>query len=365
METSDETNGDPMRAVFDDVMASERAAAPEEPQTAFGETLKDAGVDVTVSPKPEPVLEQGAPQSEQAPEVAPEAAPAAPEATQQVEDPFTEDGFDALTRNEAPGEFRTAAMAESESIEQQAKELGLAPGLARALARNTPRKEAQEFLQQQRDRLQSAPAGQSVDPVSAPTGYEAPRFDASEVLRAVEAEAGEATAKAVADLYASVQADAAEAKRIATATAHDIAARQDREQWRAAADGLTGRFPGLVRDGRLNPDQSLIQSALALKMHGPDGIRGNHAASLEAAARMQFGEAPPSRQSTTATPTPQTPTPGATPQPVGSQPLTGKDAVERMLSIEREHRNNPAARDKAYDAEVRLQKAHTVDIRKR
>lgn len=359
---------DPMRAAFDSVIAAERGDVAPAADTGFSTALKDEGISVTVREKPEAPTEAAsalAPKSPAAatpaasPEPVGEDGPDADEGAQGDGEGFAEDGLDLLVQSPAAGQVRDARIAETEAIEAEALELGIGASLAKALARNVGRKEAREFLDSRRANLQSPSAGQPVAPISAPTGYERPEANVAEILRTVESEAGEATAKAVGDLYASLSAQVHQTQQMVQESQMRQHQATERAEWMGAADGLSGRFPGLVREGRVNPE--VAGYAASLFASGP--LAGNKAAALETAAKLVYGqESASARQPTTATPAPRTPTPGGTELPNDGAAMSGLDLVNQALEIERRYANQPDERKRAHESLSRLTQTRKTSI---
>lgn len=336
METSDNAAPKTGMAAFQEKLAEIRGGS--EPQT-FADKLEEAGVDVEVRDKePEPVVE---PEPAEAPQEAAEAPEptADPEEAQEATDAL----LDAL-EGKQPGEKRNAKIERRKALEERLLELGEDPYMANLIAHRGKLSKAEEHLARVEAKADNTPAGldeqasQGIPASSAtPDGQLAPE-GLDQLLK--EGGLDEVPARAIVDELSRLRAELAEVRGTA-----QVSIDATRAQHRAAAKStldsavgeLSGRFPGLVRDGVLDP--SVGQTAAAL-LNTPL-VGGDLSKALEMAARERFPEVEAkSRQTTKPTRTRDTEAPSASPQQ-SSQPLSDRDKFKRQAALLGKHRNDP------------------------
>jgi len=217
---------------------------------------------------------------------------------------------------------------------------GVPDAIANSIAHRTKLAEAEKYLASQEAARENQGAGLD-DSRQQPPADDGATSEGwtPEVRDALEDGLGEVPAKAIADEIARLRAELAEVKSQA-----QVSVEATRAQHRAAAaetlnkavGELAGRFPGLVRDGILDP--SVGQTAAAI-LHTPL-IGGDLNKALEQAARMRFPEAGgTSRQSNQTAPARDTLAPEPSPQPAGDQ-LSERDRFARLARAAGQFSNN-------------------------
>ena len=328
------------RAAFDAKLAEIQGqpAAPSEGE-GFADKLAEAGVDVEVRPKEPEQDVEAAPEPAEAP--AEPDAPVDPEVAQEAQEAL----LDAL-EGQKPGERRTAKIDRRNEVEAKLVELGTPAAIANSIAHRTKLGEAEKYLADLESRGDNGRAGLDAQaPQGLPTSSATPASElAPEVRESLEAELGEVPARAIAEELSRLRAELAEVRGQA-----QVSIDATRAQHRAAAQStldsavgeLAGRFPGLVRDGVLDP--SVGQTAAAL-LNTPL-VGGDLSKALEMAASARFPEVEAtSRQTTEPTRTRDTSAPSARQQP-SAQPLSDRDKFLRLAEVAGKHAN--AGLDKA------------------
>lgn len=333
------------RAALDAEIAAIQAeqGKGDETKTAFSEALESEGIDVEVKPKEE-AAETPDPEPDPQPEPEPEG-----------------DGLDALL--DAAPTLRDEKLAKREALRARAAEMGLPEGIAKAISANVKPEEAESYLDSLAARVQSEPAGQTTGAAAPPAGIAAPLPVSSEVLAAVEAESGEATAKAVAEIARFAAAEAEQARALAMQGAQAVHLQAERTEWLGAAGELSERFQGLVRsNGSLDP----VTGQLAAALHANGPFAGDKRGSLEAAAKLQLGQPVTDvRQSATATPQPKTPSPSSGLGLPKGQPIGGPQQAQLFSEIERKYANDPEKRTAAYARTTKLIREHNAQAKKK
>lgn len=350
METSDKTQGTDGaapasgRAAFNAKLEALRTSGAFGP-TSFSEALESEGVDVQVRPKvpaegvteePEPEAPAEAPQEPQDGAEAPEPT-VDPDADQEATDALLE----AITGAKA-GDKRAAKMERRNDIERRLVAAGVPDAIANSIAHRTKLADAEKYLASQEGKSENRAAGldepppQGIPAKSAtPAGWATP-----EVLESLSEAMGEAPASAIVQEFRRMQAELDAVKGQAQMSVEATKA-QHRAAAQAALDSavgeLSGRFPGLVRDGVV--DVSVRQTAAAL-LHTPL-IGGDLNKALEQAARLRFPEAAGgSRQATAPAQARDTAAPSPMPQP-SAKPLTPRELFARQAQIAGRFANDP------------------------
>lgn len=274
----DTGRADRKQAWLDQATAGLKAQA-EQP-SAFAETLRSAGVQVTQHPKPEVSAAQPAP-----PHPAGAPSPESPAVSETPETPVADEGLDLLVAPDAapaPPDPRVAWR--EERVAELMEDHGMPEALARGLVNGAKRKDLETWLGK-RDGVGSLvpPRGQAVQPLQAPAG--APDAGAT---AAAPAEGRQAPAPNAAPPSNELEALRQQVAALQGVVMGERTA-QAREAFARAAADLRGEFPAILRqDGTLDPEVARVGQQLRQL---PAYQQATPADLLRAAAAARFSTA--------------------------------------------------------------------------
>jgi len=323
--------------------------APVDPTSGFLEKLRADGIDANLAPP-----------AEMSPE-APEPAPEAPEGDQ-------EDGIEDMISAATERPLRDKRIETSEAIKEEALSKGLSEQMAKMLAHSMPRKGAREFLDSYGERVQSEAAGQPApQPAEAPSAGDPDAAALAEVQEALTASDGEETATAVTRLLSSLVERVQRAEQSASQGAAAAEAQSEasiRQEVMGVAGELSGRFPKLVSDGRIDP--AVGRNAALLWSQGDESVRGNWPKAIEAAASLRFGSGIDSagQQFTTTAHSPDLDAPSASHEAFGG-PINRRQQEDIFTEISLRYPNDAAKRVAALkDARKKIDRRNAVAARR-
>lgn len=308
---------------------------PNADARTFAEKLAADGIEATKKEKP--------------PEVEPE-----PEAVDEPEvTPLADDALDEFV--DVATSTRDSKVNAAHDIQAQLEAKGMKPSLAKAMAHHGSRKDAEEFLANYGNPVQSEPAGQPAPADSkAPEGVEL-RQALAEVQSKLSNElGGEETATAVTGVLSQMM----DRLQVLEGTAQQSAAAihsQEKANLRTTAQQVTGelqgQFPQLVRDGKIDP--AVMETAAAMFDRGH--TQGDLDASIRSAAHAVYGsQTAPARQ----TPIDSTPEPElSAPDDVrsfGNGPVSKHEEQALLTEVFRQYSTKPEQRKAALNKTRRM-----------
>ena len=297
-------------------------AEPTAPSTNFSDALAAAGIGHNVSPKPEA-------------EAAEPAAPESPPETSEAEpDRSGQEALEAALSGRR--KTREEQMAERDAILSRAKDLQLPDSIAKALANNADRKEAEQYLANLESKGQNDAAGQpAAEPSPVPQAGAQPSSELAEIRASLGDALGEETAEVVTRLFENVVARAERAEAAAQSMSNGVVGAKAQDDLMAVAKDLSGQYPEILQGNVIHP----VIGQVAADLYGGTGpLAGDVRLSLEAACRLTAGaNAAPGQP----IPNPATPSPTSHPRQV--EFISPEQFAERAAVLAQRHLNDEAA----------------------